>query len=576
MIGELLGLLVAHLIMTALPGVAAVLLAARLGVRRVPILLAIGLAGSGVLALLAFWAYYTGRAFGETYSYFILFGSIVLVAWLLYERRLDRGLLRQLATPLVLWALSSSFLVFLGYLHGGTDSSLAMASTRFSSQLPTDNDLPRFFAEWFFIHGHNGTPPIYPGEWLASDRPPLQMGYMLSQWGVGWDSRGLNYELIGVCLQQFWVIGLWALLLAARVGRVTRALVVLAVLTSDVAILNGFYVWPKMLPAAMLLAAAALLITPVWSGLRRNVWAAALVAALFGLAMLSHGSSVFGIVPLALVAAYRGLPSWRWLGVGLLILVALMAPWSAYQKYGDPPGDRLNKWMLAGVSEIDGRGSLETIIDSYKESGIGGATHDKAENFVSMVGGGQMVQHLKTAGDALESGDLSLVLAEIRTVLFFNLLPSLGLLLIAPLVMLLARRRGRLNPAEWSLALTSFAVFVVGAICWGLLLFGDESSRTVIHQGSYLLPVLGFVGAVCGLRATFPRFATYFVGFSILLMLTIYVPAETPIPGTSYSPLAALIAAISLIAIGTVALYADRSPFQDRSPVRRPEVGATS
>ena len=193
--------------------------------------------------------------------------------------------------------LGSVFLVFLGFMHGGINAPVGMASTRFSGQLPDDNDIPQFFAEWFFIHGHHGPPPIYPPDWLASDRPPLQVGYVLSQRAFGWDHNGLNYQVLGVVLQQLWIVGLWALLVAARVGRVTRALAMLTVLVSDVAIVNGFFVWPKMLPTAMLLAAAALILTPLWSELRKRLLGAALIAALFALAMLGHGSSVFAILP---------------------------------------------------------------------------------------------------------------------------------------------------------------------------------------------------------------------------------------------------------------------------------------
>ena len=81
----------------------------------------------------------------------------------------------------------------------------------------------------------------------------------------GWDASQLDYQVLGVVLQQLWIVGLWALLVAARVGRVTRALAMVAVLVSDLAIVNGFFVWPKLLPAAMLLAAAALVMTPLWT-----------------------------------------------------------------------------------------------------------------------------------------------------------------------------------------------------------------------------------------------------------------------------------------------------------------------
>ena len=553
--------LVEHLRLTGLPMVAAALFAARRGVREVAILLAIGLAAGGAAAILAFWAFYADPLLGKSFSYFVLFGSVALACWSLYEGDLDAALLRRLATPFALWALGSAFLVAFGFLHGGADNAIGTGATRFAGQLPSDNDIPRFFSEWFYLHGHSGTPPAYPGEWLSSDRPPLQIGYVLLERVFGWDdTAALRYQVLGVVLQQLWIIGLWALLLAAKVGRVTRALAMLTVLLSDVAIVNGFYVWPKMLPTAMLLAAAALLITPLWPVLRRNLWAAALVGALLALAMLAHGASVFGAIALILVAAYRGLPNWRWLGVGLLVGVVLMGSWSAYQSYGDPPGNRLTKWMLAGVVEIDDRGTSETIVDAYGDAGVGGTLHNKAENFLTLGGSGPMAERVEGAVDAVGAGDLALALREIRVILFFDLLPSLGLLLVVPLVMAVGRRRGRLNPAEWRFALACFATLAVGAVAWGLLLFGNLPARTVLHAGSYLLPVLGLCGAVAGLRAAFPRFAVYYVAGSALAMLAIYAPALDPLPGTGYSFLAAALAAASLAGFGAVAFRGEPVP----------------
>jgi hypothetical protein len=541
-----------HLVLTALPGVAAVLLAARLGLRSVPLLLAVGLAATGALAMLAFWAYYGNRQIGEAWSFFVLLGSIALVAWLLWERRIEAGLLRELALPLALWALASAFLVFFGFLHGGSgfDEAVPMASLRFSGQLPSDNDIPLFYSEWFFQQGHHGVPPIYPGGWHASDRPPLQIGYVLLQRPLGWQTGGLHYEVLGVMLQQLWVIGLWALLRAARIRRATVALVMLAVLVSDLTIVNGFFTWPKLLPAAMLLAVAALVLTPLWAQLRSDWRAGALVGLLLALAMMGHGSSIFGVIPLAAIAAYRGLPSWRWLGVALLVGALVTVPWSQYQKHGDPPGNRLTKWMLAGVTELDGpdpRGTKQAITDSYAEIGLGGAIHNKAENFAEMAGGGQMASYISDGWDSLGDGHFGDAAADVRVIGFFYLFPSLGLLLLAPLAMLFALGRGRgREPPEWSLALACFFVVGVGALTWGLILFGTEPARTSIHVGSLVIPLLAICGAVLGLRSVYPRLANWVAGTWIVLTLVVYTPALQPPPGSSYSLLAALFAAASL------------------------------
>jgi hypothetical protein len=367
--------------------------------------------------------------------------------------------------------------------------------------------------------------------------------------------------------------------LAARLGRVTRGLIVITVLLSDLAIVNGFFVWPKLLPAAMLLAAAALVITPLWKQVGRNAWGAVLVAALLGLAMLGHGSSLFGIVPLVLIAALRGVPSWRWLGVAALVGLLLIGSWSAYQRYGDPPGNRLVKYTLAGVTGIDDRGVSEAVSDAYGEAGFGGTLHNKAENFVTMAGGGPAWGYFDKALSDAGSGDLSGSLTEVRTAFFFYLFPAFGLLLIAPVVMAAARRRGRERPREWSFALTCFAILALGSVIWGLIVFGDFFTRTVIHVDSYLLPILGFAGAIAGLRACFPRFAIYYAGVAAALMLAVYVPALEPGRGSSYSVLAGLVAAASLVGFVLVSLREGSGDVdQTSSPSRaeKPTIAATA
>lgn len=528
---------------------AAMLFAARRGIVSVPILLAIGLAASGATALLAFWAYYADPVVGETFSYFLILGAALLAGRSLVGARFEPGLLRRLATPLGLWALGSVFLVFLGFVHGGTETPLSTAATRFSHPLPSDNQIPIFYTEWFFEHGHAGKAPEFPGEWLSSDRPPLQVGYGLLQHPFGWDAKGLSYQVMGVVLQQLWIIGLWALMMAASVGRLTRGLTTVAIQVSGLAIVNGFFVWPKLLPVAMLLAAAALVMTPLWSRLRTSLWGAALVAALCGAAMLGHGSTIFGVIPLVAVAFYRGLPGWRWLGTAALVGIAFMAPWSAYQKYDDPPGNRLAKWTLAGEPVVDDRGTLETVVDAYREEGIGGTLHNKGQNFATISGGTMAPRAIEAA---LDTGKLSEVARAFRLVFFYYLLPSMGLLLLAPFAMAL-RRRNRGSP-EFAFALTCFLVAFVGVVAWAMLVFGNGNLHTVLHVSSYLIPILGMAGAVAGLRASFPRFALWYVGIASALSLALYAPVLDQLPGTEYSTTAAVFAAAALAAFAALAL----------------------
>jgi hypothetical protein len=543
---ELLWMLAEHLLLTGLPAAAVALWAARAGLRSVPLLLAVALAASGAVAFLSFWLYYADPTVGQTGSFFFAFGSLLALGWCLREG-VEREVLVELATPFALWALASAFVLFLGFLHGGVGDPLATDSTRFSHQLPGDSLIPKYFAEWFYAHGHHGPPPPF-GDWLSSDRPPLQIGYVLAERPFGWDGPGLHYQVVGLVVQQLWVLGLWALLCAARLRPLTRGLVALAAILSDVALVHSFFPWPKLIAAAFLLAALALLFCEEWPRLQRQVGGGALFSALCALAMLAHGSSAFVVLPLVAVALWRR-PSWAWLGTAVAVGVVLLGSWSAYQRYADPPGDRLVKWQLGGSVEIDDRGALETIVDSYREEGMGGTLDHKWSNVTTTVKQGDTETALGDSADYLGDGHLGKALEPLRLDRFYGLFPFLGLLLLGPLAMLVGRLRGHPDGPDWRFAVRALGFFALAWLTWVLLMFGPPEASTVIHQGSLALPLLGVCACVAGACAVDLRLGAALTALNVAFVLALYVPALTPPPGTSYSPSAALLAAAALVGI---------------------------
>jgi hypothetical protein len=552
---ELLWMLAEHLLLTGLPSAAAVFLAMRCGLRSVPLLIAVALAASGAVAIVSFWLYYADPTLGQTGSFFVAFGSVLLIGWC-WREGVDRAVLRQLAVPVALWGLASAFVLFLGFLHGGTAEPLITAANRFL-RLPADNEIPRFFADYFYLHGHSGTPPLF-ADWLSSDRPPLQIGYVLSQRPFGWDAPGLHYEVMGVVVQQLWVWGLWALLCAARLTPRTRGLVALAAIVSDVGIIHAFFIWPKLIAAAFLLAALAMVLSDDWIRLRREPLAAALFAALCGLAMLAHGSSVFFILPLLGLAAGRGMPSPAWIGVAVAIGIVLLAPWSAYQRYADPPGNRLIKWQIGGSVEIDDRGTLETIVDSYREAGFGGAVEDKWNNVKTIAGVEPTEAAVRQAAAETSAGHPGVAITALRVPRFFNLLPFLGLLLTGPIAMLIARVRRRRDGPDWRFAVIALGFCLVACLVWALLMFGNEQAMAVIHQGSLAVPLLAACGCAAGACAVDSRLGLGLVLANVALVLILYVPALAPPAGSSYSAVAAVLAAAALAGIAWLTLRLPR------------------
>src|SRR5262249_8947688 len=155
---------------------------------------------------------------------------------------------------------------------------------------------------------------------------------------------------------------------------------------------------------------------------------------------------------------------------------------------------------------------------------------------VTVAGGGQMADMIKAIAENVGHGEIANALRNLRTIFFFFLLPSLGLLLLGFAAMLTGiRRRPRGDPADWRFARDCLPVFAVGVVAWCLLMFGNGNARTVIHQGSYFLPIVGMCVGVAGLRAILPKVGAWIVAISAALMLAVYVPAINPPEATSYS-----------------------------------------
>jgi hypothetical protein len=562
--GSLFAVASVQLVLAAVPGAAAALVSLRFGVRSIPVLLCVGLAASGVAAMGSFWVDYLCPTAGSACIYVVFFGSVALIAWVWRDVSQHRDLLRQLAVPLALWALGSLFMVFFGFLHGGTEAAVETASFRFStqpSQMASDSYIPLFFSDWMFA-GHPGPPPVFEPEWLLSDRPPLQVAYVLTQRPFGWDAETLHYETLGVILQQLWIVGLWALLIAARVAARTRALVMIAALVTDMAIVNSFYVWPKLLGAAFVLAALALVAAPRESTLKSSPWTVVLFGALAGLALLAHGTGIFGLIPVAAIALWRGLPNWRWLAAGAAIALLLLVPWMAYQHYGNPPGNRLLKWHLAGVMEIDGRGTVETIVDEYEQAGVVGTLENKLDNLLYIAGSdpagpsqpgdvphGDVLVETGDALDALADGRFGDAVSKVREIRYWHLLWTFGLLMLAAPLIVLGRLRGRWSDGgDWEFARLCLIFFGVGVVSWALLMFGNDAARTVILQGSLAIPLIAIAGLVAGLRATYPRWASWLVAANAVTVLALYLPtlAARPLASAADNSIS-LFAAIAVV-----------------------------
>jgi hypothetical protein len=243
-----------------------------------------------------------------------------------------------------------------------------------------------------------------------------------------------------------------------------------------------------------------------------------------------------------------------------------MGPWSAYGKWGDPPGNRLTKWYLAGDTEPDNKSVGQAIVDGYSEAKLTTILHKKGQNFAAIGGGKMAFDFFRESWEAIKRGDFETAVRALRSTFFFNLLPSFFLLLLGPVAMAIAwGKRGR-RPQEWRAATTALGAFAVCTFLWALIQWGGWTATTVIHQGPYFIPALGILACTLGLRAAWPRFAIGWLALNLVAMLVIYTPDFEPVEGASFSSLSALLALVGLLGFAAVAL--------GRKPTRRP--GASS
>ncbi|MEO6798000.1 MAG: hypothetical protein ABI401_08405 [Candidatus Dormibacter sp.] len=531
-------LVLLHSALLAIPALLGAVIAARLAVRSQTLLVIAAFLATAIDGYLAFWVYLAGSAAGHVLSYGFPVAAVVttLVLW----RRLTPEavrLIRGLWVPGALVVFAALFVVSLGFMYGGLGHPLEVSGNRFTYVLPGDNLIPLLFAQALNAPTRP-LPSHILGDWLFSDRPPLQAGYVVAQYPLFWFSEPLQYEVLSVILQCFSVVGLWIYLIESRASHLARVLGVAVTVASGFFLINGFYVWPKLLPAGFLLLLAAILLTHRYRGIRGNAIAGVGCGALAGFAMLGHEGSAFALAAIALtMLALRRVPSLRFLVPAGLVIVLCLAPWMWFQHAYDPPGNRLLKWHLAGQVAVTSDGSLSTILHRYEHAGLVGTGQNKRLNFTNLAGdprsdldaihalvaavnpGPALLERLRRSADAL------------RVELFLKFMPMVGLMALGLPAALIGiwrtRSRGHPLPGDLVAGAVSWICIGSGLVVWCLVLFGPAA--TAPHSGTYLFELLVFGGSTCAFCAISPRLGLLVAALQIAFMLVVYV-VLTPSP----------------------------------------------
>lgn len=506
---------------------------------------------NATLGYIAFWAYFGHRLLGRTISYSTLaLSAIALVPMLRHEAGL-RKLVKQIAIPFSYVLVAGVCYVCLFFLYSNpVKTGGDVANWRFSKEvLPGDNIIPLIFAHK--IYDDAPLRPFCCGDWLSSDRPPLQAGIVLLEWPFKLVNAGMQYQLVSTALQCFWICGVWCFLksLRTREHRIRQVLAFL--ILSGFLFYNSVYVWPKLLAAGLILFIPAILIEALREKRALSRFEVALAALSFSLALLAHPGGIFSMSAILLILLFRrDLVTFRAIALAVLVVVIFLGPWRAYQKFYDPPGDRLLKLHLAAVGPPDHNSFWYDLRDAYTRLPVSIILHNKWLNVRILVGDHPVAALIPGVLPPDRAGrDLIWGAVGIANVGW-----------VAALILLLQRSRARAVP---------YSGLIIGAVMlnlfvWCLVMFGPGQSYT--PHSSYADIVAISIGLL-GFLLMLPRVVCLILlGIQTATLLMGYVFYRPPKVPLASGVMVAPHLQISLLVLGSACiagllLYFGRSFF---------------
>jgi hypothetical protein len=417
---------------------------------------------------------------GATLATRVVFACSVAAALAQCRRwRPENGWTEALAPAAQMLALCLAYLFLTGAVPGDP-------AGRFELGLPNDNVLPRYLADLFDEQRFNRAAPApLVDDYRTSDRPPLQAAVTLAERSLVPGYRYATYRITGTLCQIGWVLALLPLMAMLRLTRRERAFVLTAVVCSGFTYLNTVYVWPKLLAAWLFLGAVAVLLACDSEGRGADARRVVVAGLLAALSLLAHGGVAFSVLTLPILALLFRPPvlrSVRALAPAAILAAAILTPWAAYQRFIDPPGNRLLKMHLAGVDPIDERGVVRTLVDQYAATPWSALAEARLDNVRK--------QWLVLSGAPTTSAA-----AWIQWQQFFHHVPLLDVTAVGLVCLLAANLRRSRNDGEPAIR----ALLIYGLVTWlvwVLILFKGQSA--LVHQGSYantlLLLTLGGLG----------------------------------------------------------------------------------
>jgi hypothetical protein len=497
--------------------------------------LVIAYAVTGVAGYIVFWCYFLKPEFGRFVSSVWIVMGVVGVG-IVWRARIPR----DEAIPLALTFFTGLFYLAVLYLPGAAIG----ASQRFFVLRPQDNIISQLFAEHLF---QGADLRHFLGDFTSSDRPPLQTAVLLLVRPVlPFLTINLNvaYEIASAVAQLVWLPAAWMLCVRAGFAPKRRALVLAFMVFSGFFLYNTVYTWPKLLAAGLCIAALLFVVAPVRGNRDASLVLAGICAAL---ALLGHGSAVFFLVPaLVLATAFRRLPFARGLAWAAVAGVVLLLPWSAYQRFYDPPGDRLLKMHLAGIQNVDPRSAGVAIAQAYAHAAPGDIVRNKLANVRTALGASPLLA-------SASEGEPATAVVRWRLHEREQVTTALGVLNLGWLVLpwwMFARSRDAAARRTVGALLT---IVLASTLFWCAAMFGPGT--TVTTHSAYAVEAVLFIALAAAVAALPAPFALVMLGLAVADLGVTWIAGSLEDAwraSPSFDPLMALLALAAAGAIGVL------------------------
>lgn len=485
-----------------------------------------------LIAYAQFWIYFLSPNAGKAFSY-IIFVLGALSTWQLI--RTDSLFTKKYFTILLTSILVTLYSYSAATLYPTGRGELVDVGDRYFHHF-SDHAIPQMLADK--VRNSQPLSPII-GDWLSSDRPPLQTSFLLF-FNIEGHSTS-TYLMAAIFCQAIALSCMYLFLRRLNVSKKSSLIVFFGLLFSLTISMQLSYVWPKLLGGGFTILGVTFLRS------KYKFSSAIISGTAFGLALLAHGATAFGIMGalLASLIVHRPIRLTSYC-ISCLIASGLLFSWSLYAKYYDPPGNRLAKWHLAGSIGIDEKSLTQVLKENYLEVPVSGVIKNKIDNFIYAAGlkdifsldryEGKLGQFAKLIGEPPTRSIKRMIWQESVKFIF----PSMGLLFVG--FVLLFFKSNRDNTSCYLLLISVFSYIV-----WCLLQYGARDLRTgeELFSGaeawhapySLILILLGLLLYVIASTRTWwaNGIIVCHILFGIILMILPPVPINFPEPDSIQS-----------------------------------------